>query len=196
MADFDEDAMGDLEFPDEVDPGKIPTFAQLPLGRFEGEIKGWIEDKIETAPRNQPDAPKTAKAVVKVQFSLTTTPDGRFLGLPHTETFWIGSDADPLAKSPATWMANAGRVMKLLKKAKVATSKGLKFRNMMDASVGSHVMLEVKENKKNGRRMIDFLSIAEKPLEYFDAPVGNPGVAPVSAGGSDPLTPPDVFDNE
>src|SRR5579863_2702936 len=137
MAEFDEQVAG-LEFPDDpnFDPNRVPTFSQLPIGRFEMEIKGWSEALTPIT-----DKAPVSKKVVKVQLSMAETPDGKFLGLPHTETFWIGSDIDPLATSAATWMANAGRVMKLLKKAKVATSTGLKFRNMMDAAVGSPVLV-------------------------------------------------------
>lgn len=196
MAEFDEgqDVAG-LEFPEELDPNRVPTFSQMPLGRLELEIKGWSQDTVATAPRNDPNGEKVAKVVVKVQFAVAETPDHKFIGLPNTKTFWIGTDSDPMAKSPATWMANAGPLMKVLKKAKVATSKGIKFRQMMDASVGSHLLGEVKESKKTGRRdIMDFLTVGEKPIEYFgDAATAAPASAPV---GISPLNPPSVFDNE
>ena len=162
-----------LDFPENLDPGKIPTFTQLPLGRLEFEIKNWNPDTVKFTK----DGTEVEKAVVKVQLTVAKVPDefeGRFVGLPTTETFWIGSDTDPLAKHPATWNANAGKLFAMLKKAKVATPAGLKFRNIMDASVGAHVLGEVKEVKKGksaGRHNImGWLSVGEKPLEAFGSP--------------------------
>ena len=185
--------MEDLEIPEGLDANKIPTFTQLPLGRLQFAIKGWSQDTVATAPRGMPDGEKVPKVVVKVQFSVSQTPDGRFIGLPYNKTFWIGSDADPMAKSPATWMANAGPLMKVLKKAKVATGRGLKFRNMMDAAVESSLLGEVKKSKKTERvDIMDFLSVGEKPIEYF----GDGGPGPMERPVSAPTHSAEQFEND
>ena len=87
----------------------------------------------------------------------------------------------------------AGQLMKVLKKAKVATGRGLKFRNMMDAAVESSLLGEVKKSKKTERvDIMDFLSVGEKPIEYF----GDGGPGPMERLVNAPTHSAESFEND
>lgn len=186
-----EERTQDLEFPEGLSVKDVPTFTQLPLGVMELEIKGWSQEmtpKTEKSP--------ISKKVVKVQFSVTHTADDKFVGLPNTKTFWMGTDADPTCKAPATWIANFGPLKKVLQKAKVATSDGIGFTNMMNASIGAHLLGEVKDikAKKTGavrRDIVNFFSVGERQLE---SPTVEHHAKQVVNGAQ--AAPPPVFDND
>ena len=134
-----------------TDPSKLPTSRQLPIGDILVKIKNFKGGKTK-ATDELSDAERASGKVggrVTVSVQVNVDQPERYRGTMHTHTFWIGDDADPEAKSGATWARNGTDLMKLFKEAGVGLAAGTKPAEAMEAAkeqtVGAHVYLKVSK---------------------------------------------------
>ena len=141
-----------LEFP--TDPSKLPTSAELPLGDVLLEIKSVkvakTKENTDGALNKKGELKVGGKKVVNVQFALAEPED--VAGIPHTKTFFIGSDEDPEGKKEGTWKRNGTLLMKMFKSARVG---GKTFAEYAAAAVGQKVGASVKVEKSNDPQYAD-----------------------------------------
>lgn len=121
------------------DPSKFPTRSELPLGDVIVEIKAFTAKKSGevTDPQKIAQGKKGGKLGIAVSFALAEPEEMK--GIPHTETFWIGSDDDPAASKPQTWQRNGVRLMNLFKQAGVSVQANSRPFELMEAAKGQKV---------------------------------------------------------
>lgn len=131
-----------LEFP--CDPSSLPTKRELPVGDLLVAIRGLEEKTFE------PREGSTTKAKKIIELNVQVTEPKEYAGTFHRHTFWIGSDEDPNAKNPATWVKNGTDLMNLFKQAGVSVTKSTKLPEAIaaakDSIVGVHSYLKRSKN--------------------------------------------------
>lgn len=176
--------LASLEFP-VGDASKLPTSRSMPVGDIIVIIRGF-EHKM-----TQPGEGSNAVPKRVVEVMLAVDQPEAYKGVMGRHTFWLGSDSDPDAKLPATWVQNGTEYMNLFKQAGVSLGNGIKRAEAEEAAkgqqVGVHTYMKAtkrinpKTNEpyparvtcgsfwKPGSREV---KVAEIGVEFGDSPAG------------------------
>lgn len=183
---------GEGEFHFSVDPTKIPTSNELPLGRVELKIGTHKFGKTKA----NPEKGTPSFAILTIQFVMTDNPGQQgWAGMTISQDWFLGSKEDPGAEKQGTQMRNFVPIMNMIKEAGVAVTRTSKASELLKAAEGQVVGADVRLNGGKNEAFKDrhvikrFWRAGTKQVELVDAKsagnAGDPELASAFAKVSD-----------